>query len=87
MMSTVELKLPDSLKEFLEGEVAAKGYKSASQYLAALLRALQRRRAWDNLEALALEGLATPAREMTRADWQRLRARLLQRKTAAKKKK
>jgi antitoxin ParD1/3/4 len=87
MMSTMELKLPDSVKDFLEGEVAAKGYKSASQYLTSLLRALQRRRAWDNLEALALEGLATPAREMTHADWQRLRARVLQSKTAPKKKK
>lgn len=77
-MSTVELKLSESLKDFLDDEVSTKGYKSASDYMASLLRALQKRQAWDNLEALALQGLATPAREMTGADWQRLRARVLQ---------
>jgi hypothetical protein len=40
-------------------------------------RTLRKRRAWDNLEALVLEGLATPARAMTKADWQKLRARVV----------
>jgi antitoxin ParD1/3/4 len=75
-MTTLEINLPDDVKEFLEAEAAAKGFASASDYVAALLRALQRREAWDRLEPLVLEGLASPAREMTPNDWRSLRDRI-----------
>lgn len=47
-------------------------------------RALHKRRAWDKLEALVLKGLATPAREMTRSDWQKLRNRVVRGKAQQK---
>ena len=72
-MSTLELTLPDSLKDFLETQASATGYGSASEYIGALLRELQKRQAWDNLEAAALEGLSSPAQEMGAADWGQLR--------------
>jgi antitoxin ParD1/3/4 len=75
-MSSVQVTLPDSVKEFLDAEVAAKGYSSPSEYIAALLSALQKRGAWDKLEPLVLEGLASPARQMHDADWQELRDRI-----------
>jgi antitoxin ParD1/3/4 len=75
-MSSVQVTLPDAVKEFLDAEVAAKGYSSPGEYLAALLSALQKGQAWDNLEPLVLEGLASPAREMIAGDWQALRDRI-----------
>jgi putative addiction module CopG family antidote len=75
-MPTIQLNLSDEVKEFLDAEATAKGFSSASDYVAALLRALQKREAWDRLEPLVLEGLASPAREMTATDWQSLRDRI-----------
>jgi antitoxin ParD1/3/4 len=72
-MSILELPLPESLKRFVESQAAARGYASSSDYVVALLRALERRQAWEGLEPLVLEGLATPAREVTPQDWQSYR--------------
>jgi antitoxin ParD1/3/4 len=50
--------MPESLKEFLDHEVAAKGYGNVSEYIRGLLREAQERDAKARLEALLLEGLA-----------------------------
>jgi antitoxin ParD1/3/4 len=68
-MSTLQISLPDSLKEFVESQAARGGYASTGEYLEAVLRAVQKRQAWDNLESLILEGLESPTREMTAQDW------------------
>lgn len=75
-MSIIELPLPDSLKQFVESQAAERGYASPSDYVVALLRALERRQAWEGLEPLALEGLATAKREMSPRDWQGFRAEI-----------
>jgi Arc/MetJ-type ribon-helix-helix transcriptional regulator len=75
-MSTIQLQLPQSIRDFLEADANAKGYSSPSEYVAALLSALQQRQTWHDLEPLVLAGLATPARPMTRADWQELHAEI-----------
>ena len=71
-MSTLQVTLPDSLKEFVESQAAAGGYDSIDNYLQAVLRAVQKRLAWDKVETLVLEGLQSPAREMTGKDWEEL---------------
>src|SRR5262245_39246839 len=75
-MTTLEINLPDEVKAFLDQEAAAKGFATTSDYVAALLLDLQKRETWDRLEPRVLEGLASPAREMTSADWQSLRDRI-----------
>ena len=76
-MNRVELTLPDSVKQFLDTEVRAKGYASPSEYVTALLQDVQKRRAaWAALEPLVLEGLASPYSEMTGADWKELYAEI-----------
>lgn len=75
-MTTIQISLSDEVKAFLDAEAAAKGYSSGGDYVVALLRALQKRQVWDQIEPLVLEGLASPAREMTPADWQWLRDRI-----------
>jgi antitoxin ParD1/3/4 len=58
-MSTdsLNISLTDPAKSFVEAEVAAGGYGTASEYVASVLLAEQKRKALDSLETLALEGL------------------------------
>jgi len=68
-MTTMNISVPDEMKAFVEAEMAQEGYASASEYLRALIRDAQKRRARQDLEAKLLEGLQGPAVQMTRDDW------------------
>jgi antitoxin ParD1/3/4 len=57
-MTTLTISLPDSLKEFIDREVEAKGYGNVSEYVRGLLREAQTTAADARLEALLIEGLA-----------------------------
>lgn len=74
MMTTMNISIPDEMKTFVETQMALEGYASASEYLCALIREAQKRRARQELEAKLLEGLQGPAVEMTREDWAAIRA-------------
>ena len=58
-MTTVTISLPESLKQFVDAQVASKGYGNVSEYFRSLLRDAQEREAEARLEALLLEGLAS----------------------------
>ncbi len=68
-MTTMNISLPDEMKAFVEAQMAQDGYASASEYLRALIRDEQKRRARQQLEAKLLEGLQGPSTVMTREDW------------------
>ncbi len=68
-MTTMNISLPDEMKSFVEAQMAEEGYASASEYLRALIRDAQKRRAKQELESKLLEGLQGPAVKMTRRDW------------------
>ena len=79
-METMNISLPDPMKEFVEELVAGGDYSSASEYVRALIREDRKRREKERLEALLLEGLNSgPATEMTPADWEQIRAEVRQR--------
>jgi antitoxin ParD1/3/4 len=78
-MTTMNISLPDEMKAFIEAQMTQEGYASASEYLRTLIREEQRRRAKQALEAKLLEGLQSPASEMTDADWDALRQRIYER--------
>jgi antitoxin ParD1/3/4 len=70
----MNISLPDSMKHFIEGQVAAGGYSSASEYVRALVRADQQRQAKARLETLLLEALDSgDATTMTPEDWDAIR--------------
>jgi antitoxin ParD1/3/4 len=75
-MQTMNISLPQSMKNFVESEVAAGGYGTASEFIRDLLREAQRRKAQAKVDALLLEGLQSEASEMTRADWSALKRRV-----------
>jgi len=78
-MTTMNISLPDEMKAFIETQMAAGGYASASEYLRALIREAQKRQAKQDLDAKLLEGLQSPASELTNADWDGLRQRIYDR--------
>lgn len=78
-MTTMNISLPDEMKAFVESQMARDGYASASEYLRALIREDQKRRARQALDAKLLEGLQSPASEMTDTDWSALRERIYER--------
>jgi antitoxin ParD1/3/4 len=77
-ITTLNVSLPESMKTFVEHEVAEGGYTSASEYVRELVRRAKREREeQENLERLILEGLASsPATEATPETWKQLKAKL-----------
>ena len=73
-MSTMNISLPESLRTFVEDQVGARGYGSASEYVRELIR---RERDRQNLRELLLEGAASPPAGMADAAYfDRLRHRV-----------
>lgn len=73
-MTTVTISLPESLKEFIDRQLATKGYGNVSEYFRSLLREAQEAEAEARLEALLLEGLASGEDiPLTREFWSELK--------------
>lgn len=73
-MPTMNISLPDAMKQFIEGQVAEGGYSSVSEYVRALVRDAQHQHAKARLEALLLEALDSgDATVMTPGDWDAIR--------------
>jgi antitoxin ParD1/3/4 len=56
-MDTMNIALPEALKQFVQGRVAEGGYSSVSEYVRELIRADQKRRVEERIDALLLEGM------------------------------
>ena len=84
-MTTVTISLPDSLKEFVDAQIATKGYGNVSEYFRSLLREAQQKEADGRLEALLLEGLASgDPIPVTKEFWTDLKAEAVRRVAAHK---
>ena len=86
-MQTMNISLPDPMKQFVEEQVSAGAYSSASEYVRELVRADQKRHAKEQLEQIMLKAInsgdpidVTP--EMVEEVRQRLHGRAAQRKPA-----
>jgi len=83
-MQTMNISLPDPMKQFVEERVSAGAYSSASEYVRELVRADQKRHAKEELEQILLNAMnsgdpfeVTP--EMIEDVRQKLRVRAAQR--------
>ena len=56
-MTTLTISLPESLKAFIDRQLATKGYGNVSEYVRSLLREAQQAEEDARLEKLLLEGL------------------------------
>ncbi|MDE0049440.1 MAG: type II toxin-antitoxin system ParD family antitoxin [Rhodospirillales bacterium] len=73
-MSTMNVSLPEALKDFVEDQVSARGYSTSSEYVRELIR---RDRDRQRLRGLLLEGAASPQAATADADYfDKLRSRV-----------
>jgi antitoxin ParD1/3/4 len=79
-VTSLNVSLPQDLREYIEDLIKEHGYSTASEYLRELIRNDQRRRAIEKLERLLLEGAAsgTPI-EVTPEYWKKKRRELARR--------
>jgi antitoxin ParD1/3/4 len=84
-MESMNISLPTPLKQFVDEQIAAGRYSSASEYVRDLIRGDEKRRAEERLEALLLEGLEGKESPLTRDDWTAIRKEALSRVAARKK--
>ncbi len=74
-MQTMNISLPDPMKQYVEEQVTAGDYSSASEFMRELVRADQRRTAREQLEKTLLESLLEgDAEEATPEFWATLRS-------------
>ena len=76
-MESMNISLPEPLKQFVDGQISSGRYSSASEYVRELIRADEKRKAEEALESKLLEGLNSPESELTTADWQAIRSEAL----------
>lgn len=68
-MVTFPVSFPDDIKLKADARAKAAGFASLSEYLAALIAAGGDDRLDPGTERALMEGLSSPGREVTRADW------------------
>lgn len=56
-MDTMNIALPESMKQYVQGRVSEGGYSSVSEYVRDLIRADQKRKTEERIDALLLDGL------------------------------
>ena len=56
-MPTMNISLPEPMKEFVEEEVSTGSYGSVSEYIRTLVREAQERKINEKLERLLIEGM------------------------------
>ena len=76
-MQSMNISLPEPLKQFVDGQIAQGRYSSVSEYVRELIRADEKRKAEEQLETLLLEGLQGEEAAFTREDWQAIRQEAL----------
>lgn len=74
-MPTMNISLPDQLKEFVDNQVRSGQYSSVSEYMRDLIRSDEKRKAQEEIDSLLLEGVRSgQPTPMTRRDWDAIRA-------------
>ena len=77
-MSTMNISMPDSLKSFVDEQVAKRGYGTSSEYVRELIRKDQDR---TRLRSLLLQGVeSAPGKPANSAYFDNLRDRVKRRK-------
>ena len=81
-MTTMNISLPDSMRNFIEEKIAQEGYSTVSEYIRQLVREDQKRSSQQRLEALLLEGLDSGTPIEATEDWWKRKWVVLQEKLA-----
>lgn len=69
-MATMNISLPDPMKEFVEAQAQKEGFGTVSEYLRSIIREVQKREAKQALEGKLNEGLQSDlAAPLTPSEW------------------
>ncbi len=75
-LTSMSVSLPASQKDYVRQQAVASGCSTPSEYIRRLIHADQKAHAQEDLERKILDGLDSPAREMTAKEWSKLRETL-----------
>ena len=79
-MSTMNISLPQPMRDWVEEQVRLGSFGNASEYIRSLIRQDQKQRAQEELEEKLLQGLNSgPATRWTKKDVEDIKAKLLSR--------
>ncbi len=79
-MANLNISLSDTMGEFIQQQLQAKGYSSANEYIIHLIRQEQEKEAKNQIENLLLEGLNSGEPiEMTEEWWKNKRKEVINR--------
>jgi antitoxin ParD1/3/4 len=76
-MTTINISLPESMREFVNQQVAQGGFSTVSEYVRQLIREEQKHAAQKKIEALLLEGLNSGEPIEVTDEWWRNKERQL----------
>jgi antitoxin ParD1/3/4 len=80
-MESMNVALPEAMKQFVQARVSEGGYSSVSEYVRELIRIDQRRRADERMDALLLEGLSSGEPiAVTPEYWEEKKRKLIERR-------
>jgi antitoxin ParD1/3/4 len=80
LMDTMNIALPESMKQYVQARVSEGGYSSVSEYIRELIRGDQKRKAEERIDALLLEGLDSgPPIPVTPEYWEEKKRKLTER--------
>jgi antitoxin ParD1/3/4 len=69
-MTSLNISLPKSMRAFVDEQVSAGGYSTASEYVRQLIREAQKSNARSSLQSAILEGINSgDSTEWTQDDW------------------
>jgi antitoxin ParD1/3/4 len=75
--TSMNISLPESLKDFVKERVEEEHYSNPSDYVRALIREDQKHRDEKKLEEMLLAGIRSGSRELSRKDWEKLKEDIL----------
>jgi len=75
-LTSMTVSLPTAQKDYVREQAAASGCSTPSEYIRRLIHADQKAHEQEELELRIVEGLDSPAREMTGKEWSKLRQTL-----------
>ena len=79
-MDTMNIALPENMKQFVRQQVAKGGYSSVSEYIRELIRTDEKENARAALESEILKGLQSgDSTPMTDQDWREIRGEVRKR--------
>lgn len=85
MRASLNISLPQEMKDWVDAQVAQAGYGTTSEYFRHLVREDQRRQVREQLDAQLLAALGSgPPAEVTSEWWEQRRAELARRIQARK---